>query len=82
MGKESSTDISTKENLDRLVQLGEQLLKKPVARVNLDTGLSEPILNGGTNEEALKKYVKLINCCTHAMHPNLSNFYVVKIIVL
>ncbi|KAJ0025397.1 hypothetical protein Pint_08821 [Pistacia integerrima] len=55
-GKDSSVDIATKENLDKLVQISERLLKKPVSRVNLETGLSEPIENGGTNAEALRKY--------------------------
>ncbi|KAL6995548.1 hypothetical protein U1Q18_005683 [Sarracenia purpurea var. burkii] len=56
-GSDSSVDVSTKENLDKLVEVGENLLKKPVSRVNLETGLSEPVKNGCTNEEALKKYI-------------------------
>lgn len=56
MGEDCSVDIATKNNLERLGQIGENLLKKPVSRVNLETGLSEPIDNGGTtNEEALRK---------------------------
>uniref|UniRef100_A0A2N9HX73 Patatin n=1 Tax=Fagus sylvatica TaxID=28930 RepID=A0A2N9HX73_FAGSY len=55
-GTVASVDVSTKQNLDKLVFIGERLLKKPVSRVNMETGLSEPIPNGGTNEEALKKY--------------------------
>lgn len=54
-GLENSVDIATKENLDRLVAIGERLLKSPVTRVQLDTGLTEPVLNGGTNDEALKR---------------------------
>lgn len=38
------------------MEIGGNLLKKPVSRVNLETGLSEPAKCGGTNEEALKKY--------------------------
>lgn len=49
----ASVDVATKKNLDSLVKLGEELLKKPVSRVNLDTGKYEPIKNGGTNAEAL-----------------------------
>ncbi|PON46860.1 Patatin-related protein [Parasponia andersonii] len=60
-GTESSVDVSTKENMDKLVQTGEELLKKPVARVNLDTGLTEPVENGGTNEDALKRFAKLLS---------------------
>lgn len=49
--------MATKKNLERLVEIGEQLLKKPLSRVNLETGLSEPTPKGGTNEEALKRYL-------------------------
>lgn len=62
-GTLSSVDISTTKNLDNLVEVGEKLLKKPVLRKNIDTGLNEPIPNGGTNEDALKKYV-----CTCILH--------------
>lgn len=55
-GKDSSVDIATKENLEKLVHIGERLLKKPVSRVNLETGLSEPIAKGTTNADALKRY--------------------------
>lgn len=60
-GKDSSIDIATEENLNKLVQISERLLKKPVSRVNLETGLSEPLENGGTNAEALRKYDKKKN---------------------
>ncbi|CAJ1929697.1 unnamed protein product [Sphenostylis stenocarpa] len=55
-GDLASADIATKENLDNLVNVGEQLLKKTVTRVNLDTGLYEPVPDKGTNEEALKRF--------------------------
>nr|GMD94572.1 Acyl transferase/acyl hydrolase/lysophospholipase [Ipomoea batatas] len=51
----SSVDAATKENLEKLVETGEKLLKKPVSRVNLEIGVSEPIANSGTNEDALKR---------------------------
>ncbi|XP_061343616.1 patatin-like protein 2 isoform X1 [Gastrolobium bilobum] len=54
-GTDSSVDISTKENLGKLCQIGEKLLKKPVSRVNLDNGLFEPLQNGETNEDALRR---------------------------
>lgn len=60
-GKDASVDVATEENLDNLVKIGERLLKKPVSRVNLETGLSEPVENGGTNEEALKRFAKLLS---------------------
>lgn len=55
-GITSSVDIATKENLDDLVKIGEELLKKRVSRVNLDTGIFEPS-NHETNEEALTGYL-------------------------
>lgn len=58
----SSVDISTKENLADLVNIGEQLLKKPVSRVNLETGIYEPVGNGeGTNEDALKRFATILS---------------------
>ncbi|KAL4307965.1 hypothetical protein HN51_042404 [Arachis hypogaea] len=61
IGNDSSVDIATKENLDRLCQIGENLLKKPVSRMNLENGKIEPIGNGGTNEEALKRFAKILS---------------------
>ncbi|MCD9640963.1 hypothetical protein HAX54_026758 [Datura stramonium] len=59
-GTEASVDVATKENMERLVEIGENLLKKPISRVNLETGLTEPIPKGGTNEEALKRFATLL----------------------
>ncbi|KAL3505176.1 hypothetical protein ACH5RR_035017 [Cinchona calisaya] len=56
----SSVDIATDENLKNLVKFGENLLKKPVSRVNLQTGGFEP-LNKGTNEEALKRLAETLS---------------------
>jgi hypothetical protein len=58
-GTLSSVDVATKENLENLVKVGEKLLEKPVSRVNLATGVFEPI-NKMTNEEALTKYIDLL----------------------
>ncbi|XP_030538857.1 patatin-like protein 1 [Rhodamnia argentea] len=60
-GTLSSVDTSTKENLEGLVKVGEHLLKKPVSRVNVETGRYEPIENAGTNKEALKRFAKLLS---------------------
>ncbi|XP_076883182.1 patatin-like protein 1 [Bidens hawaiensis] len=60
-GDLASTDIATKENLDGLVKIGEQLLDKPVSRVNINTGVVEPVPNGGTNREALKRFAKRLS---------------------
>ncbi|XWS24265.1 hypothetical protein CRYUN_Cryun28dG0086000 [Craigia yunnanensis] len=57
-GPLASVDIATKENLENLVKTGEELLKKPVLRVNLENGNLEPC-NQGTNEEALIRYLRL-----------------------
>ncbi|XP_009612649.1 patatin-like protein 2 [Nicotiana tomentosiformis] len=55
-GTDSSVDIATKENMAKLVEIGETLLKKPVSRINLKKGIFEPHEIGGTNEETLKRF--------------------------
>ncbi|KAK9948861.1 hypothetical protein M0R45_004420 [Rubus argutus] len=57
-GEESSVDIATEKNLKRLVEIGKALLKKPVSRVNLDTGRLEKSEGEGTYEEALVDFAK------------------------
>ncbi|KAK4584537.1 hypothetical protein RGQ29_022309 [Quercus rubra] len=59
-GDASTVDIATKENLQRLVEIGKELLKKPVSRVNLDTGRYEEIGRECTNEEVLSYFAKLL----------------------
>ncbi|XP_062157618.1 patatin-like protein 2 isoform X1 [Alnus glutinosa] len=56
----SSVDVATTKNLDDLVKAGEALLKKPVSRVNPETGIFEAA-NHETNEEALKRFAKLLS---------------------
>ncbi|KAK3010395.1 hypothetical protein RJ639_011709 [Escallonia herrerae] len=60
-GTVASVDVSTKENLDNLVKVGQGLLEKPVSRVNMATGNYEPVEDAGTNMEALKKFAKLLS---------------------
>lgn len=60
-GDTSSPDIATTKNLETLVQIGNSLLKKPVSRVNLETGTSEAVQGGGTNEQALTQFAKLLS---------------------
>lgn len=60
-GTVSSVDIATKENLEKLSQIGESLLKKPMSQINLDNGLCEPMPNGETNEEALIRFAKILS---------------------
>ncbi|GLT47009.1 hypothetical protein SLA2020_207320 [Shorea laevis] len=59
-GDVSSVDIATKKNLDDLVKVGEELLKKPVSRINLETGRFESC-GQGSNQEALKRFAKLLS---------------------
>ncbi|XP_078156931.1 patatin-like protein 2 isoform X2 [Carex rostrata] len=59
-GTVASVDISTKENLESLVKVGESLLKKPVSRENLETGRVEST-DEGTNEQALVRFAKLLS---------------------
>ncbi|KAI3452051.1 hypothetical protein Pfo_008716 [Paulownia fortunei] len=60
-GDASSLDISTIKNMQTLIQIGDSLLKKPVSRVNLETGRPEPVQGEGTNEEALARFAKLLS---------------------
>lgn len=57
-GDVSSMDLTTRKNLKDLVQVGEELLKKPVSKVNLATGIGEPY-RCVTNEEALIRYLSI-----------------------
>ncbi|XP_078156597.1 uncharacterized protein LOC144552491 [Carex rostrata] len=59
-GTVASLDNSSNENLLKLVQTGNELLKKPVSRVNLENGNIEPVLNGGTNEELIR-FAKILS---------------------
>ncbi|XP_057529839.1 patatin-like protein 1 [Amaranthus tricolor] len=60
-GTATSSDAATKENLENLVNIGKALLKKPVSRVNFDTGIYQPIPNAGTNEDALISFAKTLS---------------------
>lgn len=59
-GETASTDISTEENMLNLVKVGNDLLKKPVSRVNIETGKQEEVEGQGTNEEALARFAKIL----------------------
>ena len=59
-GDAASLDIATKENMQRLVQIGNELLKKPMSRVNLETGRFEEV-GEGTNEEALIRFAEQLS---------------------
>ncbi|WVZ50428.1 hypothetical protein U9M48_001681 [Paspalum notatum var. saurae] len=60
-GDASSVDVATKENMEALIGIGNDLLKKRVARVNIDTGDYEPVDGEGTNAEALARFAKILS---------------------
>ncbi|KAJ8430014.1 hypothetical protein Cgig2_008453 [Carnegiea gigantea] len=60
-GTVASVDGATHDNLEDLVKIGEALLKKPVSRVDADTGNYQPIPDAGTNEEALIKFAQKLS---------------------
>ncbi|KAL8117589.1 hypothetical protein AgCh_015463 [Apium graveolens] len=60
-GDESSVDVATTKNMDRLSEIGEELLQKPVSRVNLDTGMFEQVAGEGTNSEALAHFAEMLS---------------------
>ncbi|KAL8151580.1 hypothetical protein V2J09_021388 [Rumex salicifolius] len=60
-GTATTVDVGTEENLERLAIIAEDLLRKPVSRVDLESGRFVPIRNGGTNGEALKRFARLLS---------------------
>ncbi|KAE8652095.1 patatin-like protein 2 [Cucumis sativus] len=56
----STLDEATEKNLEGLVKVGEALLKKPVSKVNLETGIFQTS-DSQTNEEALIRFAKLLS---------------------
>lgn len=52
-----SLDDSSQANLDKLVQVGRQMLEEPVSERDVETGELVAIPTGETNREALKRYV-------------------------
>lgn len=60
-GEESSVDVATTENLQRLGEIGKELLAKPLSRVNLETGRHEQLEGEGTNQEALTQFAELLS---------------------
>ncbi|KAJ1268864.1 hypothetical protein BS78_07G166300 [Paspalum vaginatum] len=59
-GDESSVDVSTEENLNRLIAVGKGLLNKPVCKVNVETGRNEADTNRGTNEDELIRFANML----------------------
>jgi hypothetical protein len=52
-------DIATKENLEKLSNIGDVLLKKPVSQTNMETRHTAPACNSTdmSNEEARMRLV-------------------------
>ncbi|KAL8090050.1 patatin-like protein 3 [Apium graveolens] len=61
IGNTTSGDIATTKNMEALADIGNKLLEKSVARVNIETGAFEPVLEEGTNSEALFRFAKLLS---------------------
>ncbi|XP_039854422.1 patatin-like protein 2 isoform X2 [Panicum virgatum] len=60
-GSAGSIDDCSKENLDKLVKIGKDLLAKNVSRVDLETGRIVDIPGEGTNAEKLAKFAKQLS---------------------
>ncbi|KAM3214704.1 hypothetical protein ACQJBY_066941 [Aegilops geniculata] len=60
-GETASVDVSTTENLKRLIDVGKALLKRQVCKVNIETGKNEPDLERGTNEEELTHFARVLS---------------------
>ncbi|KAK1383327.1 Patatin [Heracleum sosnowskyi] len=61
IGNTTSVDITTTTNMEALAGIGNKLLEKSVARVNIDTGAFEPVVGEGTNSDALSRFAKLLS---------------------
>ncbi|XP_062183325.1 patatin-like protein 1 isoform X2 [Phragmites australis] len=73
-GDTSSVDVATKENMEALIGIGKELLKKPVARVNIDTGMYVAVKDEGTNEDALARFAKMLSEERRLRHINLNSY--------
>ncbi|XP_074295383.1 patatin-like protein 1 [Silene latifolia] len=60
-GVVTSADISTKENLENLVKIGQELFKKPVCKMDLETGLLQPEPHLGSYSDALTRFAKQLS---------------------
>ncbi|TVU05521.1 hypothetical protein EJB05_48687, partial [Eragrostis curvula] len=60
-GSAGSIDNCSKENMDNLVRIGEELLIKHVSRVDLETGRFVEVPGEGTNGEQLTKFAKQLS---------------------
>ncbi|XP_074570180.1 patatin-like protein 2 [Curcuma longa] len=76
-GDATSVDKSTEKNLQNLVEIGKKLLEKPVSRVNLETGLSEPVVDAKgettSNGDRLANFAKKLSNERKRRHENLAS---------
>lgn len=56
----AAMDCATEKNMTDLVNLGKNLLKEPVSRVNIDTGKYEIVNGEGTNMDALNNFAEML----------------------
>ncbi|CAM0874007.1 unnamed protein product [Alopecurus aequalis] len=74
LGHTASVDIATKKNMEELIEIGEKLLKKKVARVNIDTGKYEEVDDEGTNEGALARFARKLSEERKLRQTNLNSY--------
>nr|BAJ93392.1 predicted protein [Hordeum vulgare subsp. vulgare]BAJ94292.1 predicted protein [Hordeum vulgare subsp. vulgare] len=60
-GSAGSIDDCSKANLNKLVEIGNELLGKKVSQVDLETGRNMEVPGGGTNAEQLAEYAKQLS---------------------
>ncbi|KAL5705062.1 hypothetical protein ACHQM5_023408 [Ranunculus cassubicifolius] len=60
-GTVASVDVATEENMQNLIKVGNDLLKKPVSRINLETGWNEEVPGEGSNEDAISRFAHLLS---------------------
>ncbi|GLU19986.1 hypothetical protein SLE2022_362050 [Rubroshorea leprosula] len=60
-GDPGRLDLATKENMQKLVEIGQELLKRPMSRMNLGNGIFESAEGNRTNEEALTAFAKRLS---------------------
>ncbi|XP_048544436.1 patatin-like protein 2 [Triticum urartu] len=60
-GETASVDVSTTENLKRLIDVGKALLKKQACKVDIETGKNKDDLERGTNEEELTHFARMLS---------------------
>ncbi|XP_021283584.1 patatin-like protein 2 [Herrania umbratica] len=70
---EASLDNSTKENLENLEKIGNELLKKTASKLNFETGIIEPIPEAATNEERLIWFAKQLSDEKRGRQAKISN---------